>query len=285
MAKYTTAVRTIVEQVTINNRDLPITKRVELACPLIFNFDYPIWAEDYKPVLEKKIIMHYFNKEIGFETVGLWRFYLEERLNLIMPYYNKLYETTVKDYDYLSNVNMSEVSDRKNDETENAQFEGSSNAALSSERTQHDNEITTFNENASGNSETNANESSDQTTHNLRSDLPQANYNDLDYGTNLDEGSQNVSKNSESTTTASNETNRNNNVESNASMTQSDTNDLTQSSTNDVQKNSLENYVSKRWGANGAFSFTDLLLQYRDSLINIDKMVIDELSDLFMYLY
>lgn len=285
MAKYTTMIRSIVEQATMNSRDQPITKRIEMACPLIFNFDYPIWAEDYKPVLEKKIIMHYFNKEIGFETVGLWRFYLEERLNLIMPYYNKLYETTVKDYDYLSNVNMSDVSDRKNNETENAQFEGNSNAALSSERTQHDNEITTFNENASGNSKINANENSDQTTHNLRSDLPQANYNDLDYGTNLDEGSQNVNKNSESTTTASNETNRNNNVENNASMTQNDTNNLTQSSTNDVQKNSLENYVSKRWGANGAFSFTDMLMQYRDSLINIDKMVIDELSDLFMYLY
>lgn len=285
MAKYTTAVRSIVEQATINNRDLPIAKRVELACPSIFNFEFPIWVEDYRSVLEKKIIMHYFNKEIGFETVGLWKFYLEERLNLIMPYYNKLYETTVKDYDYLSNVNMSEVSDRKNDETENAKFNGTSNAVLNSERTQHENETSSSDENVSGTSNTVANESSDQSTHNLHSDLPQANYNDLDYGTNMDEGTQNVTKNSTTNTTASSETNRNGNTETNATMSQNDTNDLTQSSTNDVTKNANEQYGAKRWGANGAFSFTDMLMQYRDSLINIDKMIIDELSDLFMCIY
>ena len=108
MSKYTTQVRWIIEQATSGNDSLPISKRIELACPIIFNFNFPIWNEDYRPILEKKILMHYFNKEIGLETVGLWKFYLEERLNLIMPYYNKLYETTVKDYDYMTDTNSSE---------------------------------------------------------------------------------------------------------------------------------------------------------------------------------
>ena len=55
LSKYTTQVRWIIEQVTSDSKNLPITQRVSLACPKIFNFDFPMWLEEYRPSLEKKI--------------------------------------------------------------------------------------------------------------------------------------------------------------------------------------------------------------------------------------
>src|ERR1700741_2586204 len=94
MAKYTTLVRTLVE----NGVDL-------------FDFDYPIFDENYRPILEQQIINNYYFREIGMETVGQFKWYLKARLNLIMPYYNRLYETLdliTKD-DYFINQNSTET--------------------------------------------------------------------------------------------------------------------------------------------------------------------------------
>lgn len=53
--------------------------------------EYPIFDEQYRPVLNKAILDHYFMYEIGFETPYLFRHYLKEKLNLIMPKYNALF--------------------------------------------------------------------------------------------------------------------------------------------------------------------------------------------------
>ena len=56
---------------------------------------FPIFDENYRSVLETKILRHYYTREIGFETVGLWKHYLKTKLNEIMPKYNKLYEASI----------------------------------------------------------------------------------------------------------------------------------------------------------------------------------------------
>ena len=53
MAKYTTQIKTIVESGTP-----------------IFDFDYPIFDPLYRPVLEQKIINHYYFREIGLGDRG-----------------------------------------------------------------------------------------------------------------------------------------------------------------------------------------------------------------------
>lgn len=75
MAKYTTQLKTIIE-----------------SGYKLFDFDYPIFDENYRSVLETKIIRRYFFREIGFETVAHFKYMLDTRLNEIMPYYNKRYE-------------------------------------------------------------------------------------------------------------------------------------------------------------------------------------------------
>ena len=45
-------------------------------------------------------------REIGFETVGLFKLFLNERMAEIMPYYNKLYESETFEFDPLKNVDV-----------------------------------------------------------------------------------------------------------------------------------------------------------------------------------
>lgn len=277
MSKYTTQVRWIIEQATYENQDLPISQRVTLACPIIFNFDFPIWIEDYRTTLEKKILMHYFNKEIGFETVGLWKFYLEERMNLIMPYYNELYKTTVKEYDWLTDTNAHETYVGNKKLQENAKFDANGNIKSDMTGKTQDNGNDTF----SGTGSSTSDGKKNQNTKTLESDLPQANYANLDYGTKLTEGEQTETTHEQTNTTQQSTADRTNVTDT----TQNANTDTTQQSTNDLQSNTDDIYTRDRVGAFGSHSLTELLVQYRDSLINIDNMIIDELKDLFMMIY
>ncbi|UWI18485.1 MAG: hypothetical protein [Bacteriophage sp.] len=55
--------------------------------------DYPIFDEAYRQTLNDKIIRHYWMREIGGETVALFRFFLRRAMHEIMPYYNQMYES------------------------------------------------------------------------------------------------------------------------------------------------------------------------------------------------
>lgn len=94
MAKYTITIKTLID----NNFDFQMTS-------------YPIFDETYRETLNNNILYHYYENEIGFETAPLFRFYLNQKLNEIMPYYNELYKVQKKLIDdklLLNNVNLTE---------------------------------------------------------------------------------------------------------------------------------------------------------------------------------
>lgn len=96
MSKYTTEVRFICEEaagLSESKGFADVNAIIQAAIPKVFSFNFPIYDEQYRNVLCTKILMHYYTREIGEETVGLWKLRLNTRLNEIMPYYNKLYET------------------------------------------------------------------------------------------------------------------------------------------------------------------------------------------------
>ncbi len=81
---------------------------------------FPIWNENARGELEKKIIEHYYFRQIGFETVGRFVFKLNVRLREIMPRINKIYLTTVYKYNPIENYSMEENgTDVTNDRVEN----------------------------------------------------------------------------------------------------------------------------------------------------------------------
>lgn len=277
MSKYTTELRWLIESVTADQTNLTISQRITAAAPKIFNFNYPIWDESYKITLETKILKHYFNKEIGMETIGLWKLYLEERLNLIMPYYNQLYETASKNYDYMTDVNSTEIYTATKSNNEVADFTLSGN--LTGSTTDMGKDVINT---VSKNIDTGTRDSNNTINKkNLESDLPQANYANLDYGTQLTEENQTETMH-DSTNQTTNFTNGSTADRNNTTNAKQDT---TQASKNTVNNSGDETYTRTRKGAFGGKSLTQLMLEYRESLINIDNMIINELSDLFMLIY
>ena len=109
MAKYTTEVRTICESysgLTASVGYSQIEKVIEKSKEKIFDFDFPIFDESYRSVIETKILKHFYTREIGLETVGLWKLKLNVKMNEIMPYYNQLYKSALLEFNPLYDVDV-----------------------------------------------------------------------------------------------------------------------------------------------------------------------------------
>ncbi len=100
MAKYTITIKSLLD----NKFDFKMTS-------------YPIFDETYRDTLNNNILKHYYENEIGFETAALFRFYLNQTLNEIMPKYNVLYKVQKKIIEkdlLLNNINITENLKRTN---------------------------------------------------------------------------------------------------------------------------------------------------------------------------
>lgn len=108
MSKYTTEIRYICEHYAGLNESTgfeDVDEVVEAARSKIFS-NYPIFDESHRAELEKKILKHYYTREIGFETVGLFKLHLNARMAEIMPYYNKLYESETLEFNPFINTDF-----------------------------------------------------------------------------------------------------------------------------------------------------------------------------------
>ena len=118
MSKYTTEVRFICEQqagMSESKGYFDIDEIIDKARPKIFDFPYPIFSDSYKPTLEKKILMHYYTREISEETYSLWKLRLRSKLNEIMPYYNQLYNSELIKFNPLWDTDLDTDRDIKQD--------------------------------------------------------------------------------------------------------------------------------------------------------------------------
>lgn len=101
----------IAEQNQIQTFD-DVEKLIRVAYPKIFENYIPVFDESYKSVLFPKILRHYYTREIGLETVGLWKLKLNTKMAEIMPYYNQLYQSELLKFDPLKNTQYSVKSKR-----------------------------------------------------------------------------------------------------------------------------------------------------------------------------
>ena len=107
MSKYTTEVRYICEEAAGMDSSVgygDVNRVVEMAYPKIFDSSLNFYNEETKARLLPKILLHYYQREIGYETVGLWKLKLNQKLREILPYYNQLYESEELEYNPLQNV-------------------------------------------------------------------------------------------------------------------------------------------------------------------------------------
>lgn len=92
MSKYTIMIKDIVNSYNDVTDLKKIDEKLEVARKYIFDFEYPVIDDTTKARIEKAILKHYYYREIAFETVGMFKIKLNDRLNLIMSRYNALYE-------------------------------------------------------------------------------------------------------------------------------------------------------------------------------------------------
>lgn len=347
MSKYTTKLRFICENICGYTESQGLSKVDEIiskAAPLIFDFDYPIFDKDYKIPLEKKILRHYYLREIGFETLGIWKLKLNDKLNEIMPYFNQLYKSELLKFNPLidvdvktssntagtGNTDFSQTDTKNTTETEtkkevyasaeHATFELTKSGTASGESTSEDkNDGTLTNASSSSNSGSTSDSSTTSKTYNDNddySDTPQGsvgNLNNLTYLTNArhkhgnsedtttSKGTSTGELTSSSTdTTKSTAKNTSTNKET-TSGSESSTNDKTFNSTDNVDSSrkgtakgdissntnttNTQDYVENIFGKRGPQTYSAMLNEFRTTFLNIDKMILDELSDLFMTIY
>lgn len=125
MSKYTTELRYICEtefKLTKSEGYNSIENIIKTVAPKIFNFDFPIFDENYRLPLEIKILKHFYTREISEETVGLWKLRLNTKMNEIMPYYNQLYKSELLEFNPLYTHNLTRQHDIKgtSNSTENS---------------------------------------------------------------------------------------------------------------------------------------------------------------------
>lgn len=154
MSKYTTEVRFICENkagLTESGGSDSVDEVLNACWNKIFTSKVNFFDESYRAVLCKKILKHYYLREICCETVGIWLLWMNTKLEEAMPYYNKLYESELIKFNPMYDVDYS----RKGNKTGNETGEGNRK---------------TNGKNNSTNSQTTNNSS---VSHDLYSDTPQ----------------------------------------------------------------------------------------------------------------
>lgn len=253
MSKYTTEVRFICE----NSAGLSESEGADNVDSIldrcwnkVFNFDFPIFDENYRQVLCRKILKHYYTREIAHETVGRWKLALNTKLNEIMPYYNQLYKSELLEFNPFYDVDL----------TRSREGSGTSNKTSNNTET---------------NSGTSKNVSSGSGTNNTNtlnrfSDTPQ---NSMDTQGIADSVPlTTVTKVNEDNTTTNNSTDT---ITRNGNRTGSGTENI----------NNTDKYIETVKGKQGTENYSSLLKKFRETFLNIDMMIIEDCSDCFFTLW
>jgi len=352
--------REYIEQFSQDER-MPTRNRIEEGRQHLFDFEYPFFDEDYRNVFETNFIRNFYMREIGFETEGLFKFQLETWLEINMPYYNKLFESELLQYDVLTNVNNKEVYNRKNDSTRNDNKDKTGNVTskdithdegtTTQTKTGHEdfdsttnktfdstvqNDVTEHVDSTSetdhtGNQTSNGTSDSDTDSTNfnrdLTSDTPDSRLtittNDgsgiIEYASEIKEGtSKGNQTNHTSTHNETDETTNDKTTGSSDSKVDNDTTthssekdtftsdkdsteNINGSHSNDGTKdtnvdtvgneklnsaiNNIEDYINTKTGKFGVVSYPQLVKEYRESLLRIEKQIFNEMNELFMLVY
>lgn len=279
MSKYTTELRYICETEAGLSESIGQTKIKDViakAIPKIFDFDFPIFDESYRNVLETKILKHYYTREIGLETYGLWKLKLDTKLNEIMPFYNQLYKSALLEFNPLYEVDYSKTGNRDASGTrDNTENNSESYDESIDYNESHDESTTNSNEGTLTKGTT-------TTTTNYYSDTPQGAISNVIDGTYLTNATYNVVGN-----TGSDNTSNSGSVDSDSSSKSKNEKDGSRSGSKTSNSNltDTESYLESVRGKMSSKSYSALLMEYRETFINIDMMLIEELSDLFFGLW
>lgn len=285
MASYTMQLREIIEHYSQDQYGLDYKERIELGRQHLFNFEYPFFSESYRDKFEENFIKNFYTREIGFETENLFKLKLDTWLNINMNYYNKLFESECLKFNPLHNTEINTTYNKKNDRKQ-------------SDKRDHDrtdNRMTDVNSNTTGKT-TGESEStaSGSTTHdnfnrNIESDTPQNRLElttrngegVIEYASKIDEQKQ--LNESDSQSKGNTKSTDNSTVDSTSKA--SDDYNMKFSDLLDSKAETIEDYVQRQTGKIGSQSFSKMLQEYRSTFIRVERMIFEEMEQLFMGVY
>ena len=134
MAKYTTTIKNyLTSKLMIDNPNEDVeswgyTKIIEQGMKYVFDFDYPIFDEAYRNILQTKILKNYYVREIAHETIGLFKMRLDNQLNISMEYFNQLYESAKIQIEPLNDYSIKEELDRNGSQSGTVKDDGKSSS-------------------------------------------------------------------------------------------------------------------------------------------------------------
>lgn len=273
MSKFTTEVRFICEQaagldesVGFDSLDEVLTR--ETVAKVFNGIDYPIFDENYRYVLNKKILEHYYTREIGLETVGLWKLKMRTKLNEVMPYYNKLYLSELIEFNPLADTMIK--TERKVD-----------NEGSSIRQDRNESNTKSKSKNKANTLSTNTGErNSNRTEWDLYSDTPQGG---LGHFT-IDDDDEIYLTNARKKTGSESDKSKDSNVGSSKGETDYE-DEVSSKGSGSNLVNNTEKYLETVSGNRGGVGLAKRLVEYRESFLNIDRMIIDELKLLFFGLW
>ena len=127
LASYTMPLRAIIEHYTQDNYTMSNKDRIELGRTRLFDFEYPSFPEPVKKDFETNFIRHFYTREIGFETEGLFKFKLETWLDINMPYWVEMLRTEGMIKNPLINVDWTVTKSGKRDSIGNTEAQENQN--------------------------------------------------------------------------------------------------------------------------------------------------------------
>lgn len=319
MSSYTTELRYICEDYAglAKSADYnSIDSILEASREKLFDFDFPIFDETYRAPLEKKIMRHYYRREIGFETAGLFKHYLCVKMTEIMPYYNQLYKSQLYDFNPFYDIDLTRDHAGKAGSTTDGKEEGSNSRTADTKKEStgtksgSNNDTTDFTaNNGTGNrtlenqeSSTTSNGTASSSKTNKFSDTPQGRLDEITANTYLtnvtiDEDSGSTKQTGNGTTkidrTSTGAENKKETTEKNGKFSENDKDNETSNTTEKGNSSkttkevfaNTEEYIEHVKGKQGSASYSSLLEEFRRTFLNIDAQLIEELNDLFMLLW
>lgn len=321
MSKYTTEVRFICENkagLTESKGASNVDTIINDSWDKIFTTQCSFFDPAYKAVLCKKILKHYYLREIAAETVGIWLLWMNTKLEEIMPYYNQLYESALlefdpfKDTDYQRTHQGENTGSRNTDSTANSTGSKSGSNAHNTADASENHTTATSNTNTTDTGTiTDAKDAASDSTASSSgnkgdrySDTPQGTINNTDvtgdaYLTNVRLVNDSTSGVSHDETLENNlqtralqGTNSTTSTDSNmqsATKTEagnfSETDSQTAANKTEEQSINTDAYIEHVFGKMAATPYSDLLQKFRDTFLNIDMLVIDEFNELFLQLW
>lgn len=182
--------------------------------------NYPLFDEGYREHLNEMIVDQFFNREIGQESISMFKLALKRKLAQKMPLYNQHYELSRVKFDPLHTMSIKSVASGEN---------------VTDTQAESDNTST-----------------SDAASRGVNQDFPQqALAGDMDY----------------------------------ASSAQDQTSKTTAAATaaEKAKSKTQDNNLSETTGQHGHGAV--LIYQYRQTLVNVDEMVLEELDSIFMQVW